>query len=81
MNYTNIITETKSNIGHITINRPKQLNALNKKTIEELNHAIIDFDKYDATILSTGSEVEIVLTFINLTRLIRSCTSTLVSVN
>ena len=58
MNYTNIITEIKSNIGYITINRPKQLNALNKKTIEELNHAIIAFEKNKTIkcLILTGAE-------------------------
>lgn len=39
MHYENILTETKESIHYITINRPDQLNALNKQTIEELNHA------------------------------------------
>ncbi|MGB0932846.1 MAG: enoyl-CoA hydratase/isomerase family protein [Lishizhenia sp.] len=40
MEYSNILTEEKGHILTVTINRPKQLNALNKKTIEELHHAM-----------------------------------------
>ncbi len=36
MEFENILLETKENISFITINRPKQLNALNIKTIQEL---------------------------------------------
>ena len=36
MEYTNILTEQNGHILTVTINRPKQLNALNKLTIEEL---------------------------------------------
>ena len=41
MEYKNIFLEKKSKTAYITINRPKQLNALNLETIKELNHAII----------------------------------------
>ncbi|KPL03817.1 MAG: hypothetical protein AMJ90_02980 [candidate division Zixibacteria bacterium SM23_73_2] len=37
MNYKNLLTEIKDNIGIIKINRPQQLNALNTETIHELN--------------------------------------------
>lgn len=40
MNYTNILVAQNDLILTITINRPNQLNALNKTTIEELNHAL-----------------------------------------
>ena len=40
MTYQNVLTEVKSGISYITINRPKQLNALNRETIKELNDAI-----------------------------------------
>lgn len=39
MSYENIITETNGAIMRITINRPKQLNALNGATIAELSDA------------------------------------------
>ena len=45
MNYQNIISTTENFICTILINRPKQLNALNKATIEELNDAFIKADK------------------------------------
>lgn len=37
--YNNILVEEKQTIQFITINRPSQLNALNKETIEELSSA------------------------------------------
>ncbi len=40
MAYHNLLTETRDRICFITINRPKQLNALNKETIEELSLAL-----------------------------------------
>jgi enoyl-CoA hydratase len=44
MNYKNIIVKKEKNIGIITINRPKALNALNNETILELIEAVHDFD-------------------------------------
>ncbi len=44
MEYQNILTKKESGIGYITINRPKQLNALNKQTIEELHSALKKFN-------------------------------------
>ncbi|MFN5910918.1 MAG: enoyl-CoA hydratase-related protein, partial [Bacteroidota bacterium] len=38
--YNNILVERKGQIELITINRPSQLNALNKETIQELNTAL-----------------------------------------
>jgi len=57
MNYTNLLTEQRGQILIITINRPNQLNALNKVTIEELNHALAaaDTDKNVGVIILTGS--------------------------
>jgi len=40
MSYNTLLVEHKGNIDWITINRPKQLNALNKETILELSNAI-----------------------------------------
>ena len=55
--YTNILIEQKGHIQIITINRPAQLNALNKVTIEELNKAltIANQDKGTGVIILTGS--------------------------
>ncbi len=56
-NYKNILTETEGAISIITIDRPKQLNALNKETIAELHEAFDNFDKDEKVraIIVTGS--------------------------
>ena len=58
MNYKNIISEHKNGICYLTINRPKQLNALNAATIDELNNAIVKADKDELirSIILTGSD-------------------------
>jgi enoyl-CoA hydratase len=38
--YQNLLVKSENKICYITINRPDKLNALNKKTIEELNEAV-----------------------------------------
>ena len=38
-NFENITYEVKGSIGYITLNRPKVMNALSRRTIEELNSA------------------------------------------
>ena len=57
MAYHYILSEHRDGVAYLTINRPNQLNALNKATIEELNHAIIqaDADTSIQCILITGS--------------------------
>ena len=45
MQYQNIKTQKEDKLFEIYINRPKQLNALNRKTINELNEAIITAEK------------------------------------
>ena len=40
MAYHYILSEHREGVAYLTINRPNQLNALNKATIEELNQAI-----------------------------------------
>ena len=45
MSYVNIIVEKKESIGIIKINRPNNLNALNKDTILELTKGIEDLEK------------------------------------
>jgi len=42
MAYENLLYEKRDGIAFITFNRPKVLNALNRKTIEELHHALLD---------------------------------------
>ena len=60
MIYKNILTENKEKICYITINRPKQLNALNELTISELNHAIVqaEEDKFIRCIVLKGSSTK-----------------------
>ena len=55
--YTNLLVETNGQIAEITINRPKQLNALNKETITELHEALkaADEDAGIGVIILTGS--------------------------
>lgn len=57
MAYENILTEQKERTHLITINRPAQLNALNKATIHELHNAFIAAEKDEGTrvIILTGS--------------------------
>jgi enoyl-CoA hydratase len=42
MTYENLIYEKRDGIAYITFNRPKVLNALNRKTIEELREVLLD---------------------------------------
>jgi enoyl-CoA hydratase len=58
MTYELIITEQKGRVGVVTLNRPKQMNALNAKLMQELGDALRAFDA-DAgvgAIVITGSE-------------------------
>jgi enoyl-CoA hydratase len=56
MDYQNIQIEENQGISTITINRPKQLNALNKLTINELNQALTlaEANKSIRVIIITG---------------------------
>ena len=56
MDYQNIQLTEEQGISTITINRPKQLNALNKLTIDELNQAltIAEANKFIRVIIITG---------------------------
>ena len=60
MTYQNLLSEVKTGVAYITINRPKQLNALNKETIEELNDAIIKADQNRAVkcLILTGADTK-----------------------
>ena len=42
MSFDNILLEKKDGIAYITFNRPKVLNALNRRTVEELREALLD---------------------------------------
>jgi enoyl-CoA hydratase len=42
--YTDITTSIQQGIGHITMNRPKQLNALNSAMMREMLHALTSFE-------------------------------------
>lgn len=57
MNFENILVHQNNGIATVTINRPKKLNALNKKTIEELHKAFVFLEEDENTrvILLTGS--------------------------
>lgn len=58
MNFENILYEVKDGICYLTINRPKQLNALNIKTISELKEAVTLVEKNNDVkcIIITGSD-------------------------
>ncbi len=58
MPYEMIISETRGRVGLITLNRPKQLNALNDQLMDELGHALLGFDADEqiGCIVITGSE-------------------------
>ncbi|MEJ2802095.1 enoyl-CoA hydratase [Comamonadaceae bacterium PP-2] len=59
MTYQNILVRTEGEkVGLITLNRPKQLNALNDELMDELGQALLAFDADPAigAIVITGSE-------------------------
>ena len=59
MAYETILTRTEAGkVGVITLNRPKQLNALSDQLMDELGAALKAFDADDAIgcIIVTGSE-------------------------
>jgi enoyl-CoA hydratase len=55
--YQNILVEQQGQIARITINRPQQLNALNKSTISELNLCLSEMNASPSTrvVIITGS--------------------------
>lgn len=55
MNFQNLLTKTENGIFTITINRPDKLNALNKKTVQEIGEAMtyaISTDEVKAIIIT-----------------------------
>ena len=58
MNYENIIVSTNGNVGIITINRPKVLNALSSAVMDEMSKALDNFEADDeiGAIVITGNE-------------------------
>ena len=58
MEYTCIRTETRDAVGLVVLDRPKVLNALNRRLIEELCEALAGFDADDAigAMVITGNE-------------------------
>jgi len=58
MSYETILVETRGRVGLITLNRPRQLNALNDQVMDEIGGALLAFDA-DAgvgAIVVTGSD-------------------------
>ena len=57
MGFENLLYEKKDGIGFITFNRPKVLNALNRKMVEELQQALLDARADDGVrvIIMTGA--------------------------
>jgi enoyl-CoA hydratase len=58
MKFENITAEKKDNVGVVTLNRPKALNALSEALVRELTQALDDFEADPAVgcIVLTGSE-------------------------
>ena len=59
MNYESIVVRTEADrVGVVTLNRPKQLNALNNQLMDELGHALkaFDADERIGCLIVTGSE-------------------------
>ena len=58
MAYKNIIVEIKGNVGVITLNRPRALNALSGPLMDELGRALDEFEADDGIgcVVLTGSE-------------------------
>lgn len=58
MTYENLLVETRGRVGLVTLNRPKQMNALNDALMNELGVALLQFDADDGigAIVITGSD-------------------------
>ena len=57
MSYQNLLVETRENVTFVTINRPDKLNALNDRTVEELDAAFtaIGLDQVTRGVILTGA--------------------------
>jgi enoyl-CoA hydratase len=57
MAFENVLYEKRNGIGYVTINRPAKLNALNRKTMEELDQCFQDIARDDEVraIILTGA--------------------------
>lgn len=58
MSYETILIETRDRVGLVRLNRPKQLNALNDRLMDELGDALLAFDRDEGigAIVITGSD-------------------------
>jgi enoyl-CoA hydratase len=58
MTYSTILVETRGRVGLVTLNRPKQLNALNDQLMDELGDALLAFDADEAigAMVITGND-------------------------
>jgi enoyl-CoA hydratase len=58
MQFEHILVETQGKVGIIRLNRPKALNALNDKVMDELGGALLQFDRDDniGCVVITGNE-------------------------
>src|SRR5215470_7625330 len=58
LTYKNILSECEDQVGIVRLNRPSVLNALNHDLMDELVHALEEFDRDDKirVIVLTGNE-------------------------
>ena len=58
MSYEYILTETRENVGLITLNRPDALNALSDDLMDDVGQALAHFERADAigAVVITGRE-------------------------
>lgn len=58
MSFENIIVETRGRVGLITINRPKAMNALNDRVVDEISAALDEFEGSEeiGAMVITGSD-------------------------
>ena len=57
MAFENLLYEKRNGIAYVTVNRPEKLNALNRKTMEELHECFLDIERDDEVraIILTGA--------------------------